>query len=52
MEHVVLPQNKINYLCLEIEKGKIIKKKYLLEKLRNFPTKLKDKKSYKDFLNY
>lgn len=32
----VLAQNKINYLRLEIEKGKIMMQKYVLEKLQKF----------------
>src|ERR1044072_2267824 len=46
----VITQNKVNYLGLEIEKGKIIMQKHVFEKLQNFPTKLKDKKYLQRFL--
>jgi len=47
---VVIAKNKINYLGLEIEKGKIIMQKHALEKHQNFPTKLKDKMELQRFL--
>lgn len=35
----IIDQNKINYLGLEIERGKILMQEHVLEKLQNFPNK-------------
>jgi len=46
----IIAQNKINYLGLEIEKGKFLMQKHVLENLQNFPNKLKDKEELQKFL--